>query len=403
MTPAAPGRLQRWRQTLAGLDRADPWSWPVLPRRVLGLAVCLLAGLLVLLGGWLFRIHEIEAQQADEQSRHARLRADYRGKVAKARELGELRREGRAALGSLGLLEGRLPASSDMEALLAEINRAGQARGLEFLLFKPGLASRQGACTEQPVALRVAGSYPALGAFVADVAGVARIVTLNDLGLSRQAGGQLLLDGMLRALHCPFERDGTEAGPAGDLARRRHAQLFAEPAVTLPAASSALADRPGPELQAWMADIARRPLADARPDAAAMPPGEAEPEPPVHAAFETRDPFDPARPGADAAGGPAEAGEPGPSARIKDVLEAFPLTAMTMVGTLQQGTRRVALIRVDRYVHAVRAGQRLGLNQGRVTQVLGDRVEFVESIADGRGGWLAQPAMLHLTARQPGP
>lgn len=70
-----------------------------------------------------------------------------------------------------------------MAALLSDINNAGTGRGLTFELFKPNRVDVKDYYAEQPIELRVNGSYHDLGAFAGDLAGMARIVTLNNISL----------------------------------------------------------------------------------------------------------------------------------------------------------------------------------------------------------------------------
>jgi type IV pilus assembly protein PilO len=116
---------------------------------------------------------------------------------------------------SLGALLKQLPSKSEMDALLTDINQAGLGRGLQFELFKPGAEvfrkpgpevpkSSPGAETvksgtddsfaEQPIVLKVTGSYDDIGKFASDIAMLPRIVTLNDVAITPVAKGGLSMD-----------------------------------------------------------------------------------------------------------------------------------------------------------------------------------------------------------------
>ena len=71
-----------------------------------------------------------------------------------------------------------------MDALLSDINQAGIGRKLQFELFRPGQVNVKEYYAELPIAVKVTGGYHDLGAFVADVANLSRIVTLNNLVIS---------------------------------------------------------------------------------------------------------------------------------------------------------------------------------------------------------------------------
>ena len=133
------------------------------------------------------------------------------------------------------------------------------------------------------------------------------------------------------------------------------------------------------DLEAWVAEVKARPAPPLDPL-------------PVMKQFETfeygahamRDPF--AQPSADRDG--SNALRPDPNRR-KEVLEAFPLDSLDMVGTIGAGGDVIGLVMgPDRVTHRVRPGNYLGLNDGRITAVYEDRIEIVELVPDGAGGWL---------------
>ena len=86
-----------------------------------------------------------------------------------------------------------------------------------------------------------------------------------------------------------------------------------------------------------------------------------------------------------------------PSDRRKQTLEQFPLDSLDMVGTLGRGAGVVALLLApDKVTYRVRPGAYLGQSDGRVTAVYEDRIELVELVPDGAGGWLERPATIAL-------
>lgn len=83
--------------------------------------------------------------------------------------------------------------------------------------------------------------------------------------------------------------------------------------------------------------------------------------------------------------------------RRKEILEAFPLDGLDMVGLIGAGESQVALVMdPQRVVHRVRVGQYLGQSDGRIVAIREDGLELVELIPDGSGGWLERPARLAL-------
>ena len=143
-------------------------------------------------------------------------------------------------------------------------------------------------------------------------------------------------------------------------------------------------------LQKWVAEVKKRPAPALEPL-------------PVMQQFETfeyaaqslRDPFSNAFSAESGAGGP----RPDPNRR-KQPLEDFPLDGLRMVGTIGQGAALQALVRApDKVTYRVRPGMYLGQSDGRVTSVSAEKIELVELVPDGAGGWLERPAAISLEAK----
>lgn len=140
------------------------------------------------------------------------------------------------------------------------------------------------------------------------------------------------------------------------------------------------------DLEAFVAEVRARPAPPLEP-LPALQTFEAH----EYTAYTLRDPFSAPR----AAGG-ATGPRPDPERR-KESLEAFPLDALRMVGTIGAGADLMALILApDRVTHRIRVGNYLGQSEGRVVQVRPDRVELVELLSDGAGGWLEREATVAL-------
>lgn len=82
--------------------------------------------------------------------------------------------------------------------------------------------------------------------------------------------------------------------------------------------------------------------------------------------------------------------------RRKQPLEAFPLDAMSMVGSLNRQGRLVALLKVDNLLYQVTPGSYLGQNYGRVMKITETEVVLREIVQDAVGEWTERPAALQL-------
>lgn len=86
-------------------------------------------------------------------------------------------------------------------------------------------------------------------------------------------------------------------------------------------------------------------------------------------------------------------------ARRKEALEAYPLDAMAMVGSLQRGNQPIALIRLDNLIYQVRLGNYLGQNYGKITRIGETEIVLREIVQDATGDWVERAASLQLQER----
>lgn len=82
--------------------------------------------------------------------------------------------------------------------------------------------------------------------------------------------------------------------------------------------------------------------------------------------------------------------------RRKEPLEAYPLDAMSMVGSINRQGQLVALVKVDNLLYQVRPGGYLGQNYGRVNKITETEVTLREIVQDSFGEWTERPAALQL-------
>jgi type IV pilus assembly protein PilP len=160
-------------------------------------------------------------------------------------------------------------------------------------------------------------------------------------------------------------------------------------AVNLAACGRGVTSTPGdaPNLEKWVAEVKSRPAPALEPL-------------PVMQQFETfeyaaqnlRDPFSNAF--SDESGGSGPRPDPN---RPRQTLEQFPLDSLDMVGTIGAGSGLVGLVMApDKVTYRVQPGMYMGQNEGRITAVHEDRIDIVELVPDGAGGWLERPASVAL-------
>jgi type IV pilus assembly protein PilO len=175
------------------LGGRHPGQWPIVPRLLCAFGVFALALGLAWYFYWSGQMDELDVGQQAE----VKLREAYKGKIQEAINLDALLKQKAQVEEYVSTLEKALPNKAEMDALLSDINHAGLGRGLQFDLFKPGQVVVKDYYAEQPINIKVTGSYHDIGAFSSDIANLPRIVTLNNLALSSKDGA-LTLDALAK-------------------------------------------------------------------------------------------------------------------------------------------------------------------------------------------------------------
>lgn len=82
--------------------------------------------------------------------------------------------------------------------------------------------------------------------------------------------------------------------------------------------------------------------------------------------------------------------------RRKEPLEEYPLDSMAMVGSVVRGGKPHALIKVDNLLHYVKAGEYMGQNYGKITNVTEKELTLREIVQDASGEWIERTSTLQL-------
>ena len=197
------GQLTSQFQNLAG--RA-PGQWPLAPRILCGLGVMAAVCAAGYFTYWSTQFEEHEALVAEEVT----LKDKYRNKMGQAINLEALKMQKVQVDMYVERLQKQLPSKAEMASLLTDINQAGVGRGLTFELFKPGSVLVRDYYAELPIEIRLVGSYHDLGAFASDMANLPRIVTLNNMSLTTNKDGGLVLDAVAKTFRYLDQDEASE-------------------------------------------------------------------------------------------------------------------------------------------------------------------------------------------------
>jgi type IV pilus assembly protein PilO len=169
------------------LSTGNPGTWSPVQRTVIlaivVIAIVLVGWLLIWSGQWEDIEREVQQTEKLKEDWLSNQKATVNQQLYRDR-LAEIER-------AFGSLLKQLPGKTEVEALLVEVNQAGLGRGLQFDLFKPDNEVKREFYAELPVQVQINGTYNDIGAFVADISRLPRIVTLNNISVTPTTGGQL--------------------------------------------------------------------------------------------------------------------------------------------------------------------------------------------------------------------
>jgi type IV pilus assembly protein PilO len=147
-------------------------------------AMVLMFGFTLFMGYWFDLSSSLDSLDAGRQQ-EAQLKTSFLEKKAQAVNLDAYKKQLRDVQTTFGSLLRELPNKSEMDDLLNGINQAGLGHGLQFDLFRPDPSEKMSEFyAEQPVSIKVEGSFSDLGAFAEDVSRLPRIVILDGLNIA---------------------------------------------------------------------------------------------------------------------------------------------------------------------------------------------------------------------------
>ncbi len=86
--------------------------------------------------------------------------------------------------------------------------------------------------------------------------------------------------------------------------------------------------------------------------------------------------------------------------RRREPLEAFPLESLKMVGMLQQGKMKHAVILAGKSVYQVKIGNYMGQDFGIITNITDSEVQLRELVQDSSGVWGERTSALELQVQE---
>src|SRR3569623_2783972 len=214
---------------LRSLDRNNIGGWS----RSVKIFFTVLVFLVVLFLGWYLHVSGQQDTLADLASKEESLKQEFSLKQAKSANLEALQQQLDEMQDMLRQLLRQLPSKTEMPELLVDISQTALSAGLEIQTFDPGTEKPKDFYAEEPIDLKMVGTYHQFGNFISGVASLLRVVilTMHDVSLTTQqpigpngeppAGGQLVLQGTVKTYRYLDEDESAGSKPAKGKARGR--------------------------------------------------------------------------------------------------------------------------------------------------------------------------------------
>lgn len=151
--------------------------WQKVALGLMGLAVIGAGGYFLLLSPLETRVNILRAQHASLQRELLEARTAAADVARSRREAADLERR-------IDVMKERLPSEKEMPPLFRTLTDAAYQAGLFVSLFQPREGKVRDFYVQIPITITAEGGYHQLGAFFERVAGLARVVTVEELKVS---------------------------------------------------------------------------------------------------------------------------------------------------------------------------------------------------------------------------
>ena len=202
---------------LRSLDRNNIGGWS----KSVKIFFTVLVFLIVMFLGWYLHVSDQQDSLASLASKEESLKQEFSQKQAKSVNLEALQQQLDEMQDMLRQLLRQLPSKTEMPELLVDISQTALSAGLEIQTFDPGTEKPKDFYAEEPIQLKMVGTYHQFGNFISGVASLPRVVilTMHDVSLATQRpmgpngepppGGQLVLQGTVKTYRYLEDDEGS--------------------------------------------------------------------------------------------------------------------------------------------------------------------------------------------------
>lgn len=183
----------------------------------LGVLIVVVAAILI--GGYFYIIKDKREQLETAQRVEQDLQRDFQKKQQQAANLDAYVAQLAEMEEMLESMLRKLPSKTEMPELLMDISQTALGAGIDNELFEPQTEVMRNFYVEQPIKVRMVGSYHQFGNFVGSVASLSRVVilTMRDISLQPVDGarGRLRLEGVITTYRYLDASEGGATGTGG--------------------------------------------------------------------------------------------------------------------------------------------------------------------------------------------
>lgn len=178
-----------------------------------------LLALVILAAGYWYIIKDKRDTLAERERVENQLKQEFREKYQKAANLEAYEQQLAEMEEMLEVMLRQLPSKTEMPELLIDISQTALGSGIDNELFEPRAEIVRDFYAEQPINVRMVGTYHEFGNFVGSVASLSRVVILNmrDISLRPVEGtvGRLRLEGVVTTYRYLDETEGGAVSAGG--------------------------------------------------------------------------------------------------------------------------------------------------------------------------------------------
>lgn len=168
--------------------------------------------LVILVAGYFYIVKDKRETLDQREQVERELKQEFETKQQKAANLPAYQEQLDEMEEMLEVMLRQLPSKTEMPALLIDISQTALGAGIENELFEPQAENKRDFYAEQPINVRMVGTYHQFGNFVSSVASLSRVVilTMRDISLEPIEGsqGRLRLEGVVTTYRYLDESEG---------------------------------------------------------------------------------------------------------------------------------------------------------------------------------------------------